>query len=420
VKPFERQNMLLRLADLLDQHFEELAQLDTLDMGAPISRTRGARLRVIGMLRYYAGMATSLHGEVIDNSIPGEIVTFTRKEAVGVVGAIIPWNAPSAASIWKIAPALATGNTVVQKPAGQTPFSALWVAERFHEVGLPPGALNVLVGSVADVADTIVADPRVRMVTITGSVQAGEQVTRRAGIKKLALELGSSAANVVCADADLDAAARTLATSAYLSSGQACISAQRLFVHESVVDDFVARFGAYAEAMVIGDPKDPATEIGPMISTGQVERILGWIADAEASGVRVLFGGAAVDRTIRPTLVADVPPDTELACNEVFATVAVLSTFRTNEEVIEMANDSVFGLQAGVFTRDLATAHQLGHEIDAGAVWVNDSSRYRQDNYPFGGMKSSGIGREGVLYAMEEMTEWKFLGFKLGPSAGIL
>ncbi len=277
-----------------------------------------------------------------------------------------------------------------------------------------------MVGSGTQVGTPLVSDARVRMVTFTGSVAAGLAITRAAGIKKLALELGSSAANIVCADADIPTTAKALATSAYLSSGQACISAQRLIVHEDVYDAFVEAFIAAARAMKIGDPMDDATEIGPMVSRRDVERVLGWIDEARSAGATVLTGGAQIGRTIEPTLVSGVPPTAKLACEEAFAPIATLSSFRTQEEAVAIANDSQFGLQGGVYTSDLATAMFFAKEFDVGGLWINDSSRYRQDNYPFGGMKMSGIGREGVRYAMEEMTELRFVGMKLGPSTGIL
>jgi acyl-CoA reductase-like NAD-dependent aldehyde dehydrogenase len=215
-------------------------------------------------------------------------------------------------------------------------------------------------------------------------------------------------------------AAKALATSAYLSSGQACISAQRLIVHEDVYDEFVEHFSTAAREMKIGDPFDDATEIGPMVSNRDVERVLGWIGEARQAGARVLTGGERVGNTIAPTLVGEVPPTASLAYEEAFAPVATIATFRTKEEAVRLANDSQFGLQGGVYTNDIVTALFFAREFEVGGLWINDSSRYRQDNYPFGGMKMSGIGREGVRYAMEEMTDVRFVGVKLGPSTGIL
>jgi acyl-CoA reductase-like NAD-dependent aldehyde dehydrogenase len=215
-------------------------------------------------------------------------------------------------------------------------------------------------------------------------------------------------------------AAKALATSAYLSSGQACISAQRLLVHEDVYDQFVELFVAAARAMKIGDPLDDATEIGPMVSERDIERVLGWIDEARTAGAEVLTGGERVANTIAPTLVSNVPSTASLACEEAFAPVATIAKFRTVEDAMRLANDSHFGLQGGVYTNDLVTALTVAKEFDVGGLWINDSSRYRQDNYPFGGMKMSGIGREGVRYAMEEMTDLRFVGVKLGPGTGIL
>jgi len=420
----ERAALLRRIAERVRADAATLVDIVVAEGGKPI---RDARREVGRAAALFAMTADQLAardaGEVVAMDVVDAGVNrfgYTLRVPVGVVAAIVPSNSPINLGANKIAPALAMGNAVVLKPAEQTPLSALRLAQLMADAGVPAGAFNVVIGSVREVAEPLVADARVRMVSATGSTAAGLAITRGAGIKKLALELGSSAANIVCADADVAAAARSLATSAYLSSGQACISAQRLIVHESIVGAFTEAFIAAAEAMVIGDPRDPATEIGPMISRRSVERLIEWIDEARRLGARVLCGGERHLRTIRPTLLADVPQGARLCHEEAFGPVATLATFGSLDEAIALANASPFGLQAGVFTRDLATMHRVAAQVDVGALWVNESSRYRQDNYPFGGMKLSGIGREGVRYAMDEMSELKFVGVKLGPSAGIL
>lgn len=420
---YERAEILRRTAQVIRDGYDELVDIVVAEAGKPIRDVRREIGRASTFLDLTADYIMVQQGQVVPMDIVESGVNrtgFATRVPLGVIAAITPSNSPVNLSINKVAPALAVGNTVVVKPADQTPFSALWLAAAFSKAGLPDGCLNIVIGGVEETAEPLVKDRRVRMVSLTGSVAAGLAVSRVAGIKRLTLELGSSSANVVCRDADIAAAAKSLVTSAYLSSGQACISAQRIIVHESVVDDFVTAFVANAEAMSIGDPRDPATEIGPMVSQAHVDRVLGWIDEAQKAGAKVLTGGHRVGRTIAPTLVANVPESATLASAEVFATVAVLQTFTTDEEAIRLANDSEYGLQAGVFTNDLTTAFHISEGIEAGAVWVNESSRYRQDNYPFGGMKQSGVGREGVQYAMEEMSNWKFIGFKRGPSAGIL
>lgn len=420
---FERSAILRNVAQLIREGHDELTDIVVAEAGKPIRDVRREIGRASALLELAADYTSVQSGQVIPMDVVPSGVNRTgmaTRVPVGVVAAIAPSNSPVNLTINKIAPAIAVGNTVVLKPADQTPFSALWLAEAFTRAGLPDHGLNVVIGSVEQVAEPLVRHPRVRMVSITGGVPAGLAVVSAAGIKKVTLELGSSAANIVRHDADVREAARSLATSAFLSSGQACISAQRLIVHSSVVDQFVDEFVERAQAMKIGDPRDPETEIGPMVAQAQVERVLGWIDQAKKAGARVLTGGYGENGSMVPTLLADVPATATIATAEVFAPVAVLQTFDTDDEAIAMANDSDFGLQAGLFTKDLTAAFHMAAAIDAGAVWVNDSSRYRQDNYPFGGMKLSGVGREGVQFAMEEMTELKFVGFKLGPSPGIL
>jgi acyl-CoA reductase-like NAD-dependent aldehyde dehydrogenase len=419
----ERARILRATAAYLRGDVDQLTRALVLEVGKPIRDARREAARAADLFELAADLVSTLEGEVLtmDAMRGGENrFGFTLRVPVGVIAALAPFNSPINLSVNKIAPALAAGNAVVLKPASKTPLSGLYLARALKEGGLPDGALNVVIGSGELVGTPLVSDPRVRMVTFTGSVAAGLAITRVAGVKKLALELGSSSANVVCADADVPVAAKALATSAYLSSGQACISAQRLIVHEDVYDQFVELFVAATRQMKIGDPLDDATEIGPMVSERDIDRVLGWIDEARTAGAEVLTGGDRVGNTIAPTLVRGVPPTASLACEEAFAPIATIATFRTIDEAVALANDSPFGLQGGVYTNDLGTALRFAKEFDVGGLWINDSSRYRQDNYPFGGMKMSGIGREGVRYAMEEMTDLRFVGVKLGPSTGIL
>lgn len=419
----ERARILRATAAILRRDTDELTQALVLEVGKPIRDARREAGRAADLFELAADLVTTLEGDVLamDGARGGENrFGFTLRVPVGVIAALAPFNSPINLAVNKLAPALAAGNAVVLKPASKTPLSGLYLARILKEAGLPDGALNVVVGAGERVGTPLVSSPKVRMVTFTGSVAAGLAITRVAGVKKLALELGSSAANIVFADADVPAAARTLAVSAYLSSGQACISAQRLFVHEDIHDQFVEAFVAVARGMRIGDPMDDATEIGPMISERDITRVLGWVDEARRDGADVLTGGERVENTVAPTLVGNVPPTASLACEEAFAPIATVARFRTVEEAMQLANDSQFGLQGGVFTNDLVTALTVARDLDVGGLWINDSSRYRQDNYPFGGMKMSGIGREGVRYAMEEMTDLRFVGVKLGPGTGIL
>lgn len=420
---YERASILRGTAQLIHDDAEELESIIIDEVGKPIKDVKRELGRARFLLELIASQLTSWGGQTLpmDNVASGvNRFGYAIRVPLGVMVALAPSNSPVNLTLNKIAPALAVGNAVVLKPANQTPFSALWIARAFQRAGLPDGALNVVVGNVEETAGPLVRDPRVRMVSITGGVPAGLAVIRAAGMKKVTLELGSSSANVVRADADIKTAAQSLALSSYLASGQACIAAQRLIVHQDVAEEFIDHFIPAAEAMVIGDPRDPRTDMGPMGSRAQVARVLSWIDEAKAAGAKVLTGGVESRRTIKPTLLTDVPPDVTLATSEAFAPIAVLTTFATDDEAIDLVNDSVFGLQAGVFTNSMEAAFRFADEIEAGAIWVNDSSRYRQENYPFGGVKLSGVGREGLPYAMEDMTELKFIGMKLGSNPGLL
>jgi len=293
IKPFERQLMLLRLADLVERHFEELSMLDTLDMGAPISRTFGTRQRVLGMLRYYAGMATALHGETIENSLPGEIFSYTLKEPVGVVGAIIPWNGPLGASVWKIGPALATGCTVVLKPAEQTPLTALRLARLIQEAGIPDGVVNIVTGFGETAGAALAAHPGVDKIAFTGETRTGIEIMKSGAetLKKITLELGGKSPNIVFADADLEAAVKGATLGIFYGKGEVCAAGSRLFVERKVHDEFMDKLVARTKKMVPGDPLDPKTRFGAIVSQAQMEKVLGYIASGKAEGARLVAGG---------------------------------------------------------------------------------------------------------------------------------
>ena len=294
VKPFERQALLLKLADLVEKNFEELSQLDTLDMGAPISRTRGNKLRVLGMLRYYAGQATALHGETIENSLPGEIFSYTLKEPVGVVGAIIPWNGPLSASVWKIGPAIATGCTVILKPAEESPLTSLRLAELCMEAGIPPGVVNVVPGYGETAGAALASHPDVDKVAFTGSHVTGQSIVKASAgnLKRVSLELGGKSPDIVFADADLDAAVPGAAMAVFANSGQICSAGTRLFVEHKIYDEFVGRVAEFGKKLQVGNGLDPNTQIGPLVSAQQMERVSGYLAIGQKEGARALAGGA--------------------------------------------------------------------------------------------------------------------------------
>ncbi|MER8725480.1 aldehyde dehydrogenase family protein [Mesorhizobium sp. M1027] len=420
-KPYERQVLLLRIADLFEKHWEEISRSDTTDMGMPIIRTRANRNRVIGMLRYYAGMATALHGETIDNSLPGEIVSFTRKEPVGVVGAIIPWNAPTAASIWKIGPALATGCTIVLKPSEEAPLTPLLIADIMNEAGVPEGVVNIVTGTGTEAGAALAEHMGVDKIVFTGSTATGQSIVQASAgnLKRVSLELGGKSPVIVCADADLDKAVPVAAMSVFANSGQICIAGSRLFVERAVHDEFVERLAAYAKGLRVGDGIDPATEIGPLVSEKQLQRVTGYLEAGTAEGAKLVTGGTrlvegalAAGNFVAPTVFAGVSDDMKIAREEIFGPVISALPFDTLDEAVERANNTPYGLAAGVFTQNLATAHQLSRKIRAGSVWVNTYHAI-DPAVPFGGYKMSGYGREGGAEHLDEYLNTKGVFIKI-------
>src|SRR5690242_6151788 len=327
VKPFERQNLLLKLADLVEKNFEELSQLDTLDMGAPISRTRGNKLRALGMLRYYAGQATAIHGETIENSLPGEIFSYTLKEPIGVVGAIIPWNGPLTATIWKIGPAIATGCTVVLKPAEESPLTSLRIAELCMEAGIPPGVVNVVPGYGETAGAALAAHHGVDKVAFTGSHVTGQSIIRASAgnLKRVSLELGGKSPDIVFADADVEAAAPGAAMAVFANSGQICSAGTRMFVERKIYDEFTDRVAAFGKKLRVGNGLDPETQIGPLVSEQQLERVTGYLSLGKQEGARAVVGGERLTEGplakgyfVPPTVFTDVRDNMRIAQEEIF------------------------------------------------------------------------------------------------------
>ena len=328
-KPFDRQQVMLRLADLVERHYDELAMLDTLDMGGPISRTTLGRRRAVALLRYYAGLATSTHGETIANSIPGEVFSYTLKEPVGVVGAINPWNGPIGLAIWKLCPVLASGCTLVLKPAEQAPLSPLRLAELCLEAGIPPGVFNVVTG-FGDAGAALAAHPGVDKIAFTGSTEVGQKIIRAAAgnCKRMSMELGGKSPNIIFADADLDAAVPGAAMAVFQNSGQICSAGTRMYVQRPIYDEFVEKVAAYAKTLRVGDPLDPETQLGPLVSAEQLDRVTGYLALGKSQGATVLAGGerlteGALERGyfVAPTVFAGVRDDMRIAREEIFGPV---------------------------------------------------------------------------------------------------
>lgn len=422
VKPYERQNLLLKLADLVERHFEELAALDTLDMGAPISRTGANRLRAVGMLRYYAGQAVAIHGETIENSLPGEYASFTLKEPVGVVGAIIPWNAPLSSSIWKLGPALATGCTIVLKPAEEAPLTPLRLAELCQEAGIPAGVVNVVPGYGETAGAALAAHPDVDKVAFTGSHLTGQKIVAASAgnLKRVSLELGGKSPDVVFADADLDAAVPGAAMAVFANSGQICSAGTRLFVERKIYEEFTARVAEFGRGLRVGDGRDPKTQVGPLVSAEQLERVTGYLAIGRQEGARPLAGGERLTEGgmakgffVPPTVFADVKDDMRIAQEEIFGPVISAIPFTDIGEVIERANRTQYGLGSGLWTRDVTKAHTLARGLRAGSVWIN-CYQAMDPAVPFGGYKMSGYGREGGKQHVEEYLNVKAVWIRTG------
>jgi acyl-CoA reductase-like NAD-dependent aldehyde dehydrogenase len=412
----ERSRLLHRAVALLEEQREDMARTIALEAGKPIRDARGEVARAIQTFRFAAEAAKNIYGETIpmDAAIGSERkVGITFRQPIGVIAAISPFNFPLNLVAHKVAPALATGNTVVLKPASATPVTALKLGEILLEAGFPAGVINIVVGSGGEVGNPLVASEKVAMVTFTGSPPVGMGIRNRAGMKKVILELGSNSATIVHEDADLAAAARAIAKGAFAYAGQVCISVQRVLVHENVQQKFLSLFLPLVQALKVGDPLAEDTDVGPMIDRHAADRGAAWIQEALSQGARALVEGRQDGNLMWPWVLADVQREMKIVCEEAFAPVATVQTYSSFDAAIAMVNDSQFGLQAGVFTNNLNLAFQAGKRIRTGGVIINDTSNYRADHMPYGGLKLSGIGREGVRYTMEEMTEIKLVAFNL-------
>lgn len=412
----ERAHLIYKLADLIDENKEELAQLEALDNGKPYKVALEDDIpATVEHFRYYAGWATKVLGQTIP--ISSDYLNYTRHEPIGVVGQVIPWNYPLVMAAWKMGAALATGCTIVLKPAEQTPLSLLYTVQLFHEAGFPPGVVNFVPGFGPTAGAAVIRHPDIEKVAFTGSTATGKSIMRQAAdtIKHVTLELGGKSPNIILEDADLSEAIPGAFNGIMYNHGQNCSAGSRVFVHRKHYDKVVDELAKMADNVKLGSGMDPETDMGPLVTKKQQERVLGYIQKGKDEGARIVAGGdKALEKGyfVRPTVFADVTDEMTIAKEEIFGPVVVVLPFDSTEEVIERANHTPFGLAAGVWTENVKTAHQVANQLKAGTVWIND---YNLENAasPFGGYKQSGIGREMGSYALDNYTEVKSIWVNL-------
>jgi len=413
-----RGRLLWAIADLVEQNIDELAELETLDNGKPIFESRQVDMPMVAdVFRYYAGWATKIHGETIN--INEGAFTYTQREPVGVVGAIIPWNFPLLLASWKLGPALACGNTVVLKPAEQTPLTALRFGELCRQAGLPAGVLNIITGG-PETGAALVRHPRVDKIAFTGSTAVGREIMRSAAdtLKRVTLELGGKSPNIVFADADLDAAVKGAINGIFYGKGEVCNAGSRLFVEKKIESEFLDKLVERTRKIRPGDPLDPKTRLGAIVSEQQMKTVLGYIEAGKSEGARLVTGGARASvgsgggYFIEPTIFGGVQNEMKIAQEEIFGQVLAALTFDDVEQVAEQANRNPYGLAAAVWTRDIKKAHALARRLKAGTVWINTYG-LMDAALPFGGFKQSGFGRELGMHAIEHYTELKSVWMSL-------
>ena len=409
----KRSRLLWRLADLIERNAQAIAETETRDNGKPIFESRYVDVpSVVENFRYFAGLADKIQGETIP--VKGPFLNYTLREPVGVVGCIVPWNFPLSLATWKVAPALACGNAVVLKPAMETPLTALLLGELAAEAGFPPGILNVVPGRGTRAGAAMVRHPGVDAIAFTGSTEVGRTIMREAAdtLKKVSLELGGKSPNIVFADADLGSAVRGANTGIFYGKGEVCAAGSRILVQEAVYEEFLDGLAARANRMAVGDPMGPKTRMGAIVSRRQREVVLGYIDAGKADGARLVAGGKAATvngkgNFVQATIFADVTPEMRIAQEEIFGPVAAVIPFTDTADAVEKANQTIYGLAAGIWTRDVGRAHRIAREIRAGTVWINTYNQYDSGS-PFGGYKQSGFGRDlGYQAALDKYTQVK-------------
>ena len=414
---YARQNVLNHCVGRFQERFDELADALCIEAGKPIKDARGEVTRLIDTFRYAAEEAVRMTGEVMEMAISERAAAYSgmwKRVPIGPCSFISPFNFPLNLAAHKVAPAIAVGCPFVLKPASLTPIGALVIGEVLAETDLPKGAFSIL-PCRRDGADLFTTDERLKLLSFTGSPEVGWMLKAKAGKKKVVLELGGNAACVVDHDTNLDDAVGRLVVGAFYQSGQSCIGVQRILIHESLYDEAKSKLVAATKALKSGNPKDPQTFIGPMISTKEAERLHSWVEEAAQAGATVLCGGTRDGAMLDATLLENVPKHCQVVCAEAFGPVAVLSSFSDFDRALDEVNDSVFGLQAGIFTRDIYKIQRAWDKLEVGGVVIGDIPSWRVDHMPYGGVKDSGLGREGIVYSMEDMTEIRLLVVRTPP-----
>ncbi|MGH7932437.1 MAG: aldehyde dehydrogenase family protein [Candidatus Binataceae bacterium] len=416
VSPHQRTRYLLKLADLIERHGDELSELITLDNGKPISESISEVARTAETFRYYAGWATKFYGET--NPSDPSLFNYTVREPIGVCGQIIPWNGPLSTVSWKVAPALAFGNTIILKPAEQTPLPALRLGELILEAGLPEGVVNIVTGFGPTAGAAIAAHPDIDKVAFTGSTEVGKLILQASAgnLKRVSLELGGKSPNVIFPDADVERAAAVSAAGIFRNQGEVCCAASRMLVQEGIYDEFAERISQRAAEIKLGQPLDPATTMGPLVSKEQHERVLGYLGVAGREGAYAKAGGVRGPQEkgyfVQPTIYTGVKNTMTIAREEIFGPVAVLIPFKDEHDAVLQGNDTTYGLAAAVWTRDIARAHRVARTLRAGSVWINCYGRIDPIS-PFGGYRQSGFGRELGKHSIDLYTQIKSVYVKL-------
>ena len=413
---YRRSEILGKTADLILRDREEIAGIIAREAGKSWKYALAEADRSSETFRFASQEVLAEHGDIVPmdaSPVSAGRFGYYMRVPIGIIGAITPFNFPLNLVAHKVAPALAAGNAVVLKPATKTPISSIKLAELLTEAGLPKGALNLVIGSGKSVGNLIVEDERLAMITFTGSPSVGIDIKSRSGLKRVTLELGSNSPTIIDEDADLDAAVSRCVVGSFANSGQVCISVQRIFVHRLRYDEFVGKFVEATRELKVGDPMDRTCDIGPMISPVELNRAATWLDEAKRLGARVETGGEVIGACLTPTILTGVTREMKVVCSEVFAPIVTVMPFDSFDEALEMADDSVYGLQAGVYTNNISRAFKAVKRLDVGGVIINDVPTFRVDHMPYGGNKQSGLGREGIRYAMEEMTNIKMVCFNL-------